>query len=433
MKTDRVARALLTLASLLAAAAARAADQPLRLDEAVQLALARSESAKIADEQVNVSHAAVERARAGFLPVLSVNAGETLRLSGTDRNGAAVSGNLGTATATLSQPLVNAPAWPLYGQARQLLDAQRFSSADEKRLLSFNAATAFFQTLSAEKVLEAARHRFDAATANLAYAQARVDEQLNSSNDVTRASLSLATSAQETATDTGTVERAYIQLGFIIDTVVRGPLAPPDATLKAAVEPLPAIDELIAVAVEKRPDLIASKHSAQAAHLFAEEPLLRLIPTIGLAAAATGTTATSSTGRALEPSLAATASWTLYDAGIRYADKHSRDASARIADLQRSLLQRSAATDVRNAVASVVAAQNALRAAAGAVASSRKNVEETATLYRQGLAKAIELTDATDSRFVAEVGYASAELSMALAYLALRQAMGLDPVGTELR
>jgi outer membrane protein TolC len=433
MKTDRLARTLLLLASLLAPAAARAADHPLRLDEAVQLALARSEFAKIADEQINVAHAAVERARAGFLPVLALNASETLRPSGTDKSGVAVSGNVGAATATLSQPLVNASAWPLYGQARQLLDAQRASSADEKQILSFSAATAFFLTLSAEKVLEAARHRFDAATANLADAQARVDEQLNSSNDVTRAQLNLATSAQEAATDTGIVERAYIQLGFVIDAVVQGPLAPPDATLKAAAAPLPAIGDLIAVAVARRPDLIASKHSAQAAHLFAEEPLLRLIPTIGFAAAATGTTATSSTGRAIEPSLAATASWTLYDAGIRYADKHSRDAFARIADLQWSLLERSAATDVRNAAASVAAAQNALRVAADAVESSRKNVDETATLYRQGLAKAIELTDATDTRFVAELGYASAELSMALAYLALRQAMGLDPVGTELR
>lgn len=433
MRAGRAASLLPLFAGWVAGAPASAGDRPLRLDEAVQLALARSESAKIADEQINVAHAAVERARAGFLPFLQINANEALRPSSTDRSGVAISGKAGTATATLTQPLVNAPAWPLYGQARQLLDAQRASSADEKRLLAFNAATAFFQALSSEKVLEAARHRFDAATANLADAQARVDEQLNSSNDVTRAQLSLATSSQEVASDTGTLDRAYLQLGFVIDAKVVGPLEPPDATLKSAAAPLGVVDDLVAISLERRPDLIASKHSAQAAHLFADEPLLRLLPTIGLAAAATSSTATSSTGRTIEPSLLATASWTLYDGGIRYADKHSRDASARIADLQHSLLGRSAATDVRNACASLVAAQNELRVAAGAVAASQKNVEETATLYRQGLAKAIELTDATDSRFVSEVGYASAELSMALAYLSLRQSMGLEPIGTELR
>ena len=40
-----------------------------------------------------------------------------------------------------------------------------------------------------------------------------------------------------------------------------------------------------------------------------------------------------------------------------------------------------------------------------------------AILYKQGLAKAIELVDANDSRFIAEVNYASAEFAMALAYL----------------
>ncbi len=54
-------------------------------------------------------------------------------------------------------------------------------------------------------------------------------------------------------------------------------------------------------------------------------------------------------------------------------------------------------------------------------------------LYKHGLAKAIELVDANDSRFLAEVNYISAEYSVALAYLALRQSIGLDAIGTELR
>jgi len=65
--------------------------------------------------------------------------------------------------------------------------------------------------------------------------------------------------------------------------------------------------------------------------------------------------------------------------------------------------------------------------------AAQQNVDETAILYRQGLAKAIELIDANDSRFTADVNYAGAQYSMAVAYLNLRQAMGLDPLGTELK
>lgn len=94
---------------------------------------------------------------------------------------------------------------------------------------------------------------------------------------------------------------------------------------------------------------------------------------------------------------------------------------------------RAIATDVRTASATLESAQAALRAADAAQEAARKSVGETETLYRQGLAKAIELTDANDARFVAEVTYVGAEYAMALAYLTLREAMGLDPTGTELR
>jgi outer membrane protein TolC len=84
-------------------------------------------------------------------------------------------------------------------------------------------------------------------------------------------------------------------------------------------------------------------------------------------------------------------------------------------------------------VALLAAAQAAFHVASDAVNFARQNVEETAVLYRQGLARALELVDANDSRFTAEVNYASAEFAMAQAYLALRQALGLDVLGTELR
>ncbi len=59
--------------------------------------------------------------------------------------------------------------------------------------------------------------------------------------------------------------------------------------------------------------------------------------------------------------------------------------------------------------------------AEGGVTASRQSVDETAILYKQGLAKAIELVDANDSRFEAETSYAAAQFAVAEAYLALRR------------
>jgi outer membrane protein TolC len=138
-------------------------------------------------------------------------------------------------------------------------------------------------------------------------------------------------------------------------------------------------------------------------------------------------------GRWHDEIVTATATWTLYDSGVRYADKHSRDAAATIAELTAHQLERAIDAQVRGSIALLASAQAAYHSADEAAISARKNADESAILYRQGLAKAIELVDANDSRFAAEVGDANAQYSMAQAYLNLRQAMGLDALGTELR
>jgi outer membrane protein TolC len=160
--------------------------------------------------------------------------------------------------------------------------------------------------------------------------------------------------------------------------------------------------------------------------------MMRLIPTVGLQAQElTGNALPAS--RASDETLQATLTWTIFDQGVRYADKHSRDAQADIADLNLKMLGRTVDAQVRSAVALLVSAQSAFRAAGDSAKFAAQNVDETAILYRQGLAKAIELVDANDSRFTADVALSSAEFTMAQAYLGLRQALGLEPLGTELK
>jgi outer membrane protein TolC len=207
---------------------------------------------------------------------------------------------------------------------------------------------------------------------------------------------------------------------------------PPAPTLSAAQKAPAAADTLTRFAMDHRPDVLVSKYQAGAAADFASEPMLRLLPTLGVQGQASATT-NSAAASWNQETLTTTLTWTLYDAGVRYADKHSRDAQANIADLNLQYLERNVDAQVRSAVALLVAAQAAFRVAADGVKFAVQNVDETAILYKQGLATALELTTANDSRFTAEVNYASAEFTMAQAYLGLRQALGLDALGTELR
>lgn len=402
----------------------------LRIADAVQLALSRNERARISDLNVVVADAAVEKARTGFLPVLTFNGNDT----GT---AAVVAGQphlVGQGSIVLNQPLLNASAYPLYAQAKALAEAQRAQDVDDKLGLAYNATTGFFSVLSASAVVDAAQRAFENAQANAADTQARAEAQLTSTNDVTRAKVDLAGASRELESDKGTVANAYIQLSFLLNAPVSGPLATPEATLAASQANPAAPDNLVKVALDRRPDVLVDKEALAAARHFADEPLLRIIPTIGLQGTASGTSnAPVAIKQWNQESLAATLTWTLYDAGARYADKHSRDAQASIAELNLQQLVRNVDSQVRSAVALLAAAQAEFQGAGQARDASRQNVDETAILYRQGLAKAIELVDANDSRFTAEVNYAGAQYAMAEAYLNLRQAMGLDPLGTEFK
>jgi len=418
------------LASRGAAAQEAASPQGLTLDQAVQLTLSRNERARISDLQVVVADAAVEKAFTAFLPLLTTTASGQQHATALPK----ATSNSGQGAVTLSQPILNAPAFPLYAQAKRLADAQREQNVDDKRLLAFTAASAFFAVLNAQDVVQAAQRQRDNAKANLTDTQARAKAQLSSSNDVTKAQVDLAGAQREVENDQGSLDNALVQLAFTLNAQVPASLAPPQTTLAAAVKPVGGADQFVRFAADHRPDVRVARYQATAAHDFASEPMLRLVPTLGVQGQAVATTANSPiTGRHDDETVTATLTWTLYDAGVRYADKHTRDAQAEIADLNTQLLMRTVDAQVRSAVALLAAAQLAFRDASDASKFAAQNVDETAILYRQGLATALELVDANDSRFTADVNYAAAEFAMAQAFLSLRQSLGLDALGTELR
>ena len=404
------------------------------LERAVSLTLSRNERAKISDLNVVVADAAVEKAFTAFLPVITAtgNDAQHFYLGTPQKPGGNDPQNIGTTSLTLNQPIFNASSFPLYAYAKDLAEAQRSQNVDDRRLLGYSAANAFFAVLNAQDVVQASQRQLDNAKSNLADTQARADAKLSSSNDVTKAQVDMTAASTTAETVKGTLDNNLELLAFTMNTPVPASLTPPTALLAAAEKPPGGADQLVQFALDHRPDVHVAKYQAVAAHHFASEPLLRTIPTLGIQAASS-LNSSSPAGHWNDESLQATLTWTLYDAGVRYSDLHSRDASADIAELNFQYLKRNVDEQVRASVAVLAASQSAFHAAEDGVKVARQNVDETAILYRQGLATALELVTANDSRFTAEINYASAQFAMAQAYLSLRQALGLDALGTELK
>lgn len=408
----------------------------LTLEAVIRLALERNERARLADARVASADAAVSRARAGFLPSVVLSASETLRPYQVERSGQIVArSNSATAALTISQPLFDATAFPLYASAKHEREAARHGATNDKRELAFDAARAFFLALAQEQVREAALHRLERAETSLLTTKAQAAAQIASSNDVTRAELERASAARSLASAEGNGRRARIELAVLIDMPVEGNLKPPDRqpapsapVTSTAALPTRDVPALINRALPQRPDLAAARESAAAARVSADEPGLRFAPTLDLVGQVRVSDAPLAGDRYTDTTLTLNLSWPIWDAGLRSAESDARRAAANIADLELKAQRRRVAADVQAAVAALESAESGLTVADQATMAARRGAEESAVLYREGLARAIELVDANLKRFEAEVDLAQAELDVAQARLDLRAALGLFPL-----
>ena len=404
---------------LLLSSAAAAQDAPLTLERAVALAIERNERGAIAESTVEAAEARVSRARTAFFPRVDING--NYRNDFPDPTERTLS-----TTALVTQPIFDARVFPLFRQARFARDAARFGAVESKRLVGFDAAAAFLTTLSFEQVLLAAERRRTFAQTNLNDVRARFEAGLVSSNDVTRAELELATAVRGVAEARGDVEAARVELENLLKADVDGPLAPPESLLTAA-GAAPAMD--IPAAQQRRSDIAAERASVEALRAFADEPRARFLPSVGLSAQTRNINDGPVTAREQDGSVGLSFSWPVFDAGVRRAETAERNALVRGAELELEASLRDVERQVRGADVQLRTEQAALREATAAVRAARKNAEETLILYREGLASALELADANQRLFEAEVAEATATYRMALAYLSLREASGVAPVG----
>jgi outer membrane protein TolC len=298
------------------------------------------------------------------------------------------------------------------------------------------------QTLTAEQVLGSAKRKAETARVNLEEAQVRASAGLTSTNDVTKAALQLATSQGQVATTQGNVDRAYIALSFLVGARVSPPLVPPDNTTRAAQRyeesqrnqvksALERRQDTLRAAQDRRPDVRSAHEKTEALRDSAREPLYRLIPTLSASGQIRFVPDPIGSEKAVDEQVSLNLSWQIFDAGVRYAERRQRLAQAQGSDLDERLLRRSVQADLEAAIAALRAARANATAATMAVTTAQKNAEETLILYRQGLAKAIEVNDANDKQFEAEVTQASAKLTMEQAYLDLRNALGFGPIDEE--
>ncbi len=405
----------------------------LTLEEAVALALARNERAKIADESVKAADARVAKARAFFFPDVTVAGDYVRRSHETTRTVDGVTSVLSSQDGmegriTLEQVLLDAQGFPLLSTARHSRDAARLDALDEKRRLGYETADAFLAVLAREQVARAAEQRVELARRNLEEIRVRQGAGLVGSNDATRAELELASAERERVDIDGAAVIARLNLSYLLDAPITDPLEVPRELLERASFAPDSIGSEAGSEIAQRHDVLAEQARVEALESFAQEPLMRYVPDLDFIGTAWSTNESGFSERDQDWTVGLGLTWELFDGGERHADRGERLADARAATLGFEQLERSVSLDVETAEVGLDTEQASLGRAEVALDAARRNVDETSELYRQGLVRALEVVDANLQLFVAEVERVGAQLDLALAYLDWRLATGLPPI-----
>ena len=199
--------------------------------------------------------------------------------------------------------------------------------------------------------------------------------------------------------------------------------------LSVAAHPEPLVEE----APARRLDVGSLRWQASSLRALAKVPLLGWIPSLNASGQYRMTNEASFNNRTWNWNVGATLSWTLFDGLARCAGPRERKALAKLADLDVQAATRRVDVEVREALVSLANQRASLRQASVAHEVAKKNAAETAELYRQGLASALEVADANVSLFEAEVALVQERYGLGVTFLNLEAALGLDPFGKEPR
>jgi outer membrane protein TolC len=326
------------------------------------------------------------------------------------------------ASASLRVPLVVPHAWYDLAAARKGAEAASASSEGARRQARAAFAQAAYGARAAEEVVLASEKAVASAAELARSAARRVAAGTAAPLDALRAQTEQVRRESDLARARAELARARLALGVLLgrDGPVR--VAVPEEGAGAA-EPGTS-QEAAAEALTRRPEVAAEAARVEAAQAQVRSSRARLAPQLSASGSAFAQSVAYPTGEKEGWRAAVELVWPIFDGGLR--EGRRREAEARLgaaraaAEAQRlAVLQEVAdgARDVEVAQERLRLAETQRRLAADAAASAQRSFEA-------GVASSLDVLDANDRRYQADVGLADARARLAQARVALDRAAG---------
>ncbi|HEY6101350.1 MAG TPA: TolC family protein [Anaeromyxobacter sp.] len=324
-------------------------------------------------------------------------------------------------TGSVRVPLAVPTAWYDAEAARSGARAAE-ASADAVRLqLRAGFAQAAHAAAAADEVVFASERAVESAAELARSADRRVRAGTAAPLDVLRARTEQVRRESDLARARADAERGRLALGILLgrDGPVR--VQVPDAPGVEARDDAPA---LLEEALARRPDLAAQRAQVDAAHAAARSSRARLLPQLSASASAFAQDVPFPTGQREGWRASVDLTWAIFDGGFREARQRQAAAQGVSARAAAEAQRLAVVQEVSDGARDLAVARERLRLAetqrtlAGdAAASARRS-------FDAGIASSLDVIDANDRLYQADVGLAEARARLAQARVGLDRALG---------
>ena len=407
------------------AVSAAAVPASLLLDEALVEAASNATSPAIAKARLDRVRSLQTQARALLMPTVTLD-GSYGSLWSNRKPYAGSSTEVLAGDAGIAVRLFDGSAFPAIKSAKSQYFSQERASRDLRRSSAFSVAESYLTVITAERLKIVAVRRLEVANQLLDEARARLKAGLAIASDVMRAEVEVADSNLTLSQAEQSIVVSRLALQESMGGREPGALVEPLVTAPEDLKPA----DLLVVARRQRDDLAAARLAVEANGYDAEVIRRGNWPVIGARAGVADQD--SSAGNALYGdthwTAGVTASWSLYDGGLRAGRVEETEAFGRerreivrVIELTAEREIRTLLVQINTAVASVAQAEAKSRSAAADAADAFAR-------YRAGTGTATELADAQYRSAAADADLTKRKIEVLSFRLGLRRSLGGWPL-----
>jgi TolC family type I secretion outer membrane protein len=399
----------------------------LTLADVVQISLCNNPQTRAAWATARVRAAQLGSSQASLLPSLSVQGSATHGASATA--GAHSVSNSQSATLSASYLLYDFGGRSAgIDNARALLAAANASGDATLQSVFLSAAQAYFSLMSAKATVAASRASEATARESLDAAETRYRIGAATPADRLQAKTALSQARLTRIQAEGTMQSAFGTLANAmgIDPTTDLSFAPPPAA-RPEIRLEKGVGRLIAMAREKRPDLVAAEAQVRAARASIDAARATGRPSITLNGSATQGRSAAAGGTYADTrnsSVTLNLNFPIFTGFSTQYQTRAAEAQLENSEASRDLLNRQVSLQVWQAYQNLRTQGQALRTADDLLASATESEELSLGRYRAGVGTIIDLLTAQSALASARQQHVSALYNWHAARFALAQAIG---------